>query len=343
MVEEGYVSFQTHPTLPLRIFKYTQQAQFERVWNEVTTRCRGLVLDGQNNVINSVIGKFHNIEELKPEEIPFDLPYEVTDKIDGSCILAFYYTGRLVVATLGSFASDQAIYAESMLKSKYAHIPFKHFRPGKTYIFELVIPQNRIVLDYGSEEKLVLITVRDNDTDEETLPDIGFPTVEKVDMTLDQLKLEKLRPDFTNKEGFVIKFSNGFRVKLKYEQYFALHKIMTGCTEHRVWEYLRENKSLTEFLSGTPDEFFNLVTSWQEGLTKKYQETLTKATEIFKTIYVPDETRKEFAMKALQHKPLSSILFKMLEIKPYETIMWDLIEPKSTETTSFNSFRKGTK
>ena len=37
-------------------------------------------------------------------------------------------------------------------------------KPGKTYLFEIIYPENRIVVDYGDYKGLVLIDVIDNET-----------------------------------------------------------------------------------------------------------------------------------------------------------------------------------
>ncbi len=44
MIDERYISVQKHPTEELYIYNYTQKAQFDRVWNNETLNCRGLVL-----------------------------------------------------------------------------------------------------------------------------------------------------------------------------------------------------------------------------------------------------------------------------------------------------------
>jgi RNA ligase len=338
LVTEGKLMMQTHPTLPLRIYKYTKETQFGKLWDEVTSTCRGLVVDNAGFQYSNPIPKFFNLEELKPEEIPIHLSYEVFDKVDGSCIEVFYYGGKMVVCTLGSFMSDQALLATSLLKGKYSNLTLKHFRPGNTYIFELLAPENKIVLDHGTEQKLVLITVRNNDTGEESLPDIGFSVVEKINSTIDQLIVEKQRPDFINKEGFVIKFSNGFRMKVKYEEYFRLHRIVTGINKKRIWEILSENKELPIDL--IPDEFFQQIKGWQDELRSEYITIEKYAKETFASIYIESESRKEFALKALQYKDISGILFKIYTNQPYNSLIWKSIEPVSADANHFNSFRK---
>lgn len=344
LVASGKLMVQTHPTLPLSIYKYTAETQYSKNWDEYTRAARGLVLDAEGNAWSNPIPKFMNIEELVPSEIP-DLPYEITDKIDGSCIEVFWYNGHLIVCTLGSFQSDQAKLAEDMLKSvgkiiSQTVLDFNYvFQEGKTYIFELVAPENRIVLDYGTDKKLVLITVRDNDTDEETLPNyLGFPVVEKVSKSLAEVLVEKHRTDFINAEGFVVKFSNGFRVKVKYEQYFILHRLVTGLSKKYVWEFMSEGKEL--IFDSIPDEFFQQVETWKKELQDEYNGIEQIAKEVFAFIYIPTESRKDFAMKAMEHRGISSILFKMWMKQPYNILIWKQIEPKFTDSVGFNSFRK---
>jgi T4 RnlA family RNA ligase len=335
LVAEGKLMVQTEGLL--RIYKYTPETQFSKDWDELTSQCRGLVVDMDGYQFSNPIPKFFNIEELPPESIP-NLPYEITDKVDGSCIEVFWYGGDLIVCTLGSFASDQAKLAEQMITSEHGYA--YTFDAGRTYIFELVAPENRIVLDYGNEKKLVLLAIRDNDTGKEEpyeeLLKVWPHVVERVDKTIEEILVEKKREDFINKEGFVIRFSNGFRVKVKYEEYFRLHKIMTGVNEKFVWEFLKEGKPLP--LENVPDEFFQYVTGVKDRLIMDYTAVELSATNSFEEIYYMGITRKDFALQALK-KPYSSVLFKMLEKKDYTDLIWKIVEPKSSEVKKFNSFR----
>ena len=52
--------------------------------------------------------KFFNMEEHQPEEIPNET-FEVFEKLDGSLGILFWYQGQWILATKGSFTSDQAI------------------------------------------------------------------------------------------------------------------------------------------------------------------------------------------------------------------------------------------
>jgi len=97
-VTAGLVRKQSHPTLPLEIFNYAERVQYEKLWDDVTRQCRGLVMHG-DKVVARPFAKFFNDTEHAPEEIPWHLSCEVTEKMDGSpsavlyvCTIAFART-----------------------------------------------------------------------------------------------------------------------------------------------------------------------------------------------------------------------------------------------------------
>jgi len=81
MIAAGYVKVNQHPTKDLFIYNYSETAQFERFWNEVTLQCRGLILDANYTIMARPFPKFFNLEELVNEPIP-NLPFEVYEKMD---------------------------------------------------------------------------------------------------------------------------------------------------------------------------------------------------------------------------------------------------------------------
>lgn len=146
-VTDGYILVNKHPEHNLRILNYSRKVQFEKFWNSFTLLCRGLIIDDDGNVVAMPFVKFFNYEEHKAEEIP-TTNFEVFDKMDGSLGILFYYAGNWHIATRGSFVSDQAIRAKEILK-KYNT---EDLDEEITYLFEIIYPENRIVVNYGEEE-----------------------------------------------------------------------------------------------------------------------------------------------------------------------------------------------
>jgi RNA ligase len=335
---EGKLTSQRHPTLPLTNYKYTLETQFSKQWNDILLRCRGLVIDDDGVVYANPMSKFFNVQEIPEVELP-DLPYEVFTKYDGSCIQVFRYNGILLVTTLGSFQSDQSIIASHLLHGKYVQ-NLSLFEEGKTYVMELLVPENRIVINYGDETSLIMLAIRDNETDAEINPtDFGsFKCAERHATTIKELIVEMERPDFINKEGYVVRFSNGYRVKIKYSEYFKLHKIMTGITPRFVWEALKDNIKVP--LEGVPDEFFKYITDIQNDLRQKFNAIEEEAKRAFYDVKYPGMSKKDFALTILQdYKRLSSILFKIWDSKEYADVIWAMIRPEA-EKSQFQSFQK---
>jgi RNA ligase len=328
--EDGLLYKQVHPTLPLTIWNYSEKVQYENLWDEVTLMCRGLVTDDKGDIVATPFKKFFNIEEGKytPTET-----FEVYEKMDGSLGIVFWYQGQWVVATRGSFTSDQAIKARELLKKYNTDIMFRHM----TFCFEIIYPENRIVLDYKGEEKLVLLGAFDNwgkDYDMSDWDEWGFDVVKKYDGIKDYQQLKEMVKN--DQEGFVVKFSNGDRVKVKGVEYLRLHKIMTNVSTTGIWEYLKNGEDVMELLKDVPDEFYTKIKNYVKELRYFYFQISEDAGKKFDgKMYgkyndkEPITDRKEFAeWVSQQNKHLSGILFRMFDKKDYSEIIWNLIKPE---------------
>ncbi len=269
-IANGYIKEQTNDTNDLFIYNYTNQCQYDQMWDEMTLMCRGLILDGEHNIIARSFNKFFNYEEIVHKGIIPDLPYEITQKMDGSMIIAFYWNRQWCTATRGSFNSDQAKKAEALLYEKYTHCLHK-LDESKSYIFEILYPENRIVCNYDDHEALILLTIIDPETGEDCIhPSKSlFP----IPHFYNDYNFETIRDevDGTNAEGFVIRFSNGFRMKMKYAEYCRLHKLMCGINERRIWELLSNNESVDFILENVPDEFYDWVKKVIKDLKKQHE------------------------------------------------------------------------
>ena len=324
--EEGWLIKQTHPTLPLTIWNYSQATQYEGKWDEITLQCRGLVTDDLGNVVARPFKKFFNMEEEKHTETE---EYEVYEKMDGSLGIAFYYGSKWIFASRGSFTSEQAIKGGEMFRDKFQQ---SHFSKDSTYMFEIIYPENRIVVDYVGAERLVV------------LGRIGTKSGEEY--SLDQFRKNKydvVRQYSTNKyrnlknlignnfEGFVVKFSNGDRCKIKGEEYIRLHKIMTEISTKSVWECLSSGNDIYKILEDVPDEFFSKIEEYVEELTSQYILLEAEYTLIFSLLkqdlhHFPNQ-KAYFAERARKYE-YPQLLFKMLDGKNYSETLWRILKPE---------------
>jgi len=349
--KEGLVQKQVHPTLPLTIWNYTPKVQygenFKRYvyWDEVTSQTRGLVTDDKGNVVARPFKKFFNLDENRhtPTE-----EFEVFEKMDGSLGILFSYQGEWVLATRGSFTSDQAVRGTKILQ-KY---DYKRLNPNYTYLFEIIYPENRIVVNYDFEDLVLLAVIKTDDGTELNLHDgeydlrvvnqiknLGFNIVRRFDkLNKDFTLLKHAVPD--SKEGYVIRFSNGDRLKIKGDEYVRLHKIMSNLTNMSIWEALSEGKEVTSILEGVPDEIFNKVKEYESKLKYGFYligEQCGKAHDYFRygkyNDIDPEPTKKEYAEHVLKnsHPPYRPVMFAMWDKKKYDHLIWNILKPKKVE------------
>lgn len=316
LISQGYVMFQKHKNAELYIYNYTNACQYAKNWNEITMMCRGLILDDKGNIISRPFSKFFNIEEQK--DIP-NLPFEVFEKLDGSLGILYWLNDKPYISTRGAFESEQALKGTEILYKKYNHI-FNNLKKDRTYLFEIIYPKNKIVIDYNFED-IILLAIIDNQTGFDLpLEDIGFQIVKKYDFK-DLATLKSL--NLTNKEGFVVKFANHLRVKVKFEEYLRLHNILTNTSTLTIWENLKENKSLDEIINASPDEFYDWIKKTIKELTDQYSLIEEECKANFKMF----DTKKECA-EYYKTKKYPNILFSMMMGKDYSKNIWKLIRPE---------------
>jgi len=239
-IDEGYVRAQQHPAYPFTIFNYTEKAAYERVWTPVTRQCRGLIADSNTSeIIARPFPKFFNHNETEAATLDFSEPVVVTDKADGSLGILYPTPAGWAIATRGSFASEQAQHATELFRRQYGDWTPP---PGVTVLFEIVYPENRIVLDYGAMDDLILLGLVDIKTGQTLSAGASFlgvdwpgPVVESFPHAslADALAAEP-RP---NAEGLVVHLlTSDQRVKIKQADYVAMHRVVTGFTARRLWD-----------------------------------------------------------------------------------------------------------
>jgi len=144
--EKGLLYKQVHPRFPLVIWNYSEKVQYEGLWDDLTLMCRGLITDNKGNIIVKPFGKFFNYEEVENKGI---VPWSsseyvyIQEKMDGSLGILFKYEGEWVMATRGSFTSDQAIkgleIATNDLNLKYAGL-----EPSIAYLVEIIYSDSNL-------------------------------------------------------------------------------------------------------------------------------------------------------------------------------------------------------
>lgn len=245
-IDGGYVRTQRHPELDLGIYNYTERAVHTKTWTPVTKACRGLIADNTTGeVLARPFAKFWNTTEHTDAELAALAaePVEVWEKVDGSLAVLYSVPGAAdshpyAIATRGSFTSVQAQHATEVLRKRYPdYVP----PAGVTVLFEIIYPENRIVVDYAGLDDLVLLGGVDIATGR-SVPfaelRAGWPGPAVKRYPYSSLAEALAAPELPNLEGYVIRFvDSDVRVKAKFADYVRLHRLLTGITVRTVWEY----------------------------------------------------------------------------------------------------------
>lgn len=312
----------------LTIYNYSNHCVYERAWDEYTMAARGLVLHDSGAVVARPWPKFFNLGERPHDIIPLETP-ELAEKLDGSLVICFYHK-RWRAITRGCWDNPQTRFAEKWLAAHDDALD-----SDTTYLFELIAPWNRIVIPYENEE-MVLLGYVDTVTSEdssyaaaaEEATRIGCRSAGFEKRPLDSVALDD--PKVQDKEGFVARFSNGFRVKLKYQQYMALHKLLTGLSVRGIWELLAAGSEPS--FDHVPDEFLDWYCKQRDALKNEYRDREAQAKVVFAGTPLCG-TRKEYALGFVKHGDMAPILFAMLDGKDYSKAIWRQLEPRGLTPT----------
>ena len=248
----------TGPHTGLEIHTYTRQCYYGKLWNPTTVLARGLVLaPAEERVIALPFTKFFNYGE-GGGALP-SLPFEATVKMDGSLGIAFHWRDKWHVATQGRLDSPQAEWAERTLRAR----PTAALDPEVTWLFEIIYddPQSDTVIRYDFEG-LILLTGYHRGTGREIEPAerrvvaraLGVESVAAIEGTSIQKLLEEARTIDERHEGFVVRFADGQRIKIKGNRYCELARLILNLEPLPIWEMLLQQHDLEAARARLPEE-----------------------------------------------------------------------------------------
>ena len=315
------------------------------IWNtgfhKLAKLCRGKIVDTEDDykIVSYPFDKFFNLNENEDTDEKLIEKYisgadyiYVNDKIDGSTIIVSNYKGKPLITTNGSFDNIQIDWANEMFQKKYKTF-FKEMKDGYTYIFELVHPENRIVLDYGESECLYLLNIRDISSGRLLpLSDVHFiakrhgfalPEVYDFKNLKDMIKLAHELTD-VNKEGWVFRIGykgNEYMVKLKLDEYFAMHRAFGKVTINWVYKQML-SEVIDDTLSICNDEqkkeIFKLIDEVNQCRKKIIEQVEVEARAILEKYDLTVETfedNKELMVKIIKEILSSDSLVKHFVLK----------------------------
>jgi RNA ligase len=368
MIAEKRIAKQVHPQLPISIYNYTQRAQYANIWTQSERVCRGLIVDDKTlEVIARGPSKFFNYGQPGAPELPLDSLTRVTTKHDGSLGIGWEFEGHFGIATRGSFTSDQAQHAtaqltdelrEYILSSRTSHYSRSQHNP----VWEIIYPENRIVLDYGNFDglkELGLVCLHDGI--------IHFRPKEMYRTGVITLAEALQLPIAPDEEGYVLDIqpydAPDTHIKLKGEEYKTLHGLLTNTNARRIWvqlaarachrfintdddwnrllhhnaeDFKRVNidKDIVDtLLTNVPDEFYEWVTKKIDSIEDRVYDLISQSVALAGQAALISDKRSRY--EHVKDHPMCREILQFVEHKDISRLVlkaWQLAKPEGNDT-----------
>lgn len=329
-MENGIINRQFNADQTLEIYKYSKGVGSIHPWDETNILTRGLIVDTvTGEVVARGFNKFFSINQYGYFDIEVD-PGDrsiVMPKEDGSLGIAYYHDGQWGVSTLLSFQSEQAEHATELFRSQYGNVTPPD--NGVTMLFEIIYPDNRIVRNYGKEDKLILVGGADKYGRWINPDDIDFDGYRVPTETMTVEDVLNIPDPNDTQEGHVFYTESGLLVKHKFLSYLQLHKAKYSITPIFVWETLK-NGTYFDVLGDTPDEFQSDIVAIGKKLTERKDSLVDEMNALVASM--PEGLdRKHRAIWINEHAPQGTVRSMAIQSavagKDYESTAWDAVRP----------------
>lgn len=343
-VSGGFLRRTWHPTEKLGLLNYTEKATFDKQWDEVTLNCRGLIYNTHTyEIVARPFPKFFNYQESFAAKFLPDEKVFVTDKADGSLGILYREpeSGLAAIATRGSFSSAQAVHATRLLYSRYGEWTRMYEETQQnevqvTLCFEIVYPENRIVLNYDGMDDLILlggVAVPDGDILKPYTARVVYAWPGPVTKTIGTMSFREALESAPrqNAEGIVIRGAYDNRmVKAKQEDYIVLHRLITGLSERTVYEAMSEGKSIAEIQEPLPEEFYDWVQDVVLRLTEELNTEIERLRAKFNS-YKPwlINDRRKFAEAVVGPDAWAMFAFWDNDEERVIKLLWKRMKPEA--------------
>jgi RNA ligase len=291
---------------------------------------RGVIMKEQGTMLARPFTKFFNVGEkpsTKPKYLPWKKGFTIWEKMDGSCGIGYQVDGEWKLATPGSMTSDQALVGMEML-SAYNCMALPD---GTTPVFEIVYPENRVVVDYGGETFLSLLAIFEHNGEEwhsnrvdAIAVEVGCTRPSRYSFDIDR---EMNVPFRDNSEGYVVQFTCGKRVKIKSPTYVRIHRLLEYRSPKRVIELIRGREygtTISQLPKGIQKDFDDI-----RGLVQtEFDKRVNESHNFYSSMPVGLETRKEQALWIQANVPSVywPVMFQRLDNKSSDDTIWKMVE-----------------
>jgi len=344
LVEKGLIRSKRLNNLV--IYTYTAKATGENLWEKypILLESRGHIFDiNTGECIAYPFPKFFNMNERQETQegiLPWEHGYKIYEKLDGWLGILYRHDNKFKVATRGSFESPGAIWATKFLQENY---DLSDLHKSITLVFEIISPTTKIIVDYKNQEKLVLLTAFNRHTRKElgpqpTAKQFGFPTIEDLSnkMSINQMFYHLDKVSGKTEEGYVIKFQNGLRVKIKAKDYLKRAYLLKKLTPLGIWGSMENGMASKEMEAMFQNDYLKEFISIARNLERQYRAVSGQiGVDYHKVLDGTDwshPSRKDFA-ESVQRTPIEhkKIMFALHDgnKKAVDKYIMEQIRPKN--------------
>jgi len=287
--KNGYISVTYHIV--------TEASQFDSLY---AREARGIKFDLEGNILARSMPKFFNKGERPKEEKKYsDKQPTIQEKLDGSLVHPLVLGDEVRLITKAG-VTETSIRAEKecQLSEDQLNKLGELLEQGYTPLLEYTSPNNRVIVNYEKPE-LTLLAVRDTISGEfqdltyySHLLNLPTPDIYEDD-SLDKIS------QWMGVEGVVLVYNDGYRLKVKTEDYLRKHHALEGLSlEKHAMSLALEDKvdDLSNILDRADfDKFFQYWCS----LNKEAIELSTKLADLRDSL--KGYSRKEVALYVKAH------------------------------------------
>lgn len=339
-IDCGLVTCKFHKDFPeLMILSYGREAVLQQHWDDVTQKCRGLIVNmTTGEIIARPFPKFFDCDEVgKPDTYSAILEAEptqptVAEKLNGSLGILYVHKGVHSIASKASFHSKHADWATDWYRK---HIPDPCWPIGYTPVFEMICQDIQPhTVQYEHDGLYLIALVRNEDGEELGYTDLNFyAAANGVGLPRRFWKtLAEARDDNrSGEEGYVLswwrKGAPPHRVRVKFPEFLRRRALFNRIGARQVFEQLRDFGELPNlWLDASMPHLVKRIREWESQLREAYNRIWQKSSIALHDALEGCTTRKEFADYFNTNYPdVSPVCFAVQDERNYQRVIWKLV------------------
>lgn len=290
------------------------------------SECRSVVIDIINDeLIIAPFRKFRNLNECEStsleiveEKIKNAYTVEFSDKMDGSMMCARWYQGQIWISSAQSLNPDNSWRLDDATRMFYENSGYHSMcflNSDKTFIFEYISMEDDHVVKYNPEEEgLYLIGMRNVETGEEYSYDsvikcanrYGILSTKTFKTSLDKVLNSLDKKKSNEAEGFVLNI-DGFKVKIKYDDYVKIHRILSDISSPNLIIQCIADNQFDDLIAKVPDLYKEKVYKVSDIVF----EYISKMAKLCNFYYqeAPKYNKKDFMIWVNENVPKYAVVY----------------------------------